>query len=270
MRRLLLASVAFLLAIAAPQISATALAQYTNDAPKISTTTPVVDAQHIAEAVVLVTRYQSVPVETLEYEVGSNGELQLKSVATETIQIPVSSGSGFFVTSDGYVLTNNHVVSEVGATYSVYTGSDELVARVVYRDPTFDLAVLKVADGDYLSLSLSTDELEVGDPVQAVGHAFGDIKDSLSEGSVVALNQSIKVQGDLMIKDNEIVQTLLEIPDLIETSAKVYPGDSGGPLLNQYGEVVGVNIATAIGVRVGYAIPASVAQAVLERANINP
>jgi len=150
--------------------------------------------------------------------------------------------------------------------YLVNTGGEEFEARVVYRDPVYDLAVLKVEGEGFPTLSWSVEAPEVGDRVVAMGNALGVYTDSATAGVVTSLNEDVAVDQGWKYIDGEWVWSYIELLDLIQTNAKVYPGDSGGPILNDHGEVVGVNVATTLGERVGYAIPAVLAQEALEQA----
>ncbi|MDP3769980.1 MAG: trypsin-like peptidase domain-containing protein, partial [bacterium] len=212
-------------------------------------------ADKAAPAVVLINAYSDVPV----YRFRSRGDLSRPAARPEqvgTVRRRVSMGSGFFITPDGYLLTNRHVVSRATSEYRVsVTGRTEVPARVVYRDARYDLAILKVDGEGYPVVKLGdASRLEVGERVVAIGNAFGRWIDSVSGGTVSAVNQRIVV--------GERGRAAERLEGLIQTSAPLYPGDSGGPLLNSAGEVVGVNVATALGASVSYAIPANTARAV--------
>jgi S1-C subfamily serine protease len=212
-----------------------------------------------AEAVILITAYEDVPVYAVEYQY-RDGVLRADRTKIGAIETPVSSGSGFFASTDGYIITNNHVVEAIDATYTVFTGDKELSAHVVYRDPEHDIAVLKASGRNHPTLPLgSSEELAVGDPVLSIGNPLGTYIDSVSAGKVHSLDASIFASG-ANPTDAEA------LGGLIEASTDLYPGDSGGPLLNERGEVVGVNVATALDARLGYAVPAEIAIEALNRA----
>jgi serine protease Do len=162
-------------------------------------------------------------------------------------QVPTAGeGTGIVIDEEGHILTNYHVIS--GAeTVSVYAEDGrERSARVIFGDPATDIALLEVEDADGLvSLVLGdSDAMEVGDPVVAMGNALGLDKTSptVSVGIVSALERSIETE-----------QATLE--SLIQTDAAINAGNSGGPLLNAAGEVIGINTAIASGAEnIGFSI----------------
>ena len=175
----------------------------------------------------------------------------------------VSVGSGFFVNADGYVLTNRHVVAEEKSRYVIHTGTAILDAEVVYRDDREDLALLKVIGSSHPALVLgNSSRLQVGDKIIGIGNARGKKIDSVTRGVIEELDR------DLIIRDDGETFRLL---GLMQTTAKLYPGDSGGPVLDTNGQVIGVN--AAIGqrarTRVGYAIPINTALEILDRLDID-
>jgi len=173
----------------------------------------------------------------------------------------VSVGSAFFVSDDGYLLTSRHVVDEPGATYTVDDGSGEVPATVVYRDASADFAVLRVSGTRHPALAFSEDAAGLRDRVVSVGNAEGQRIDSVSSGRVTGRNVSLRVeeQGKEMV-----------ISGMLRTSARQFPGDSGGPVLSRQGQVVG--IVTAIGTgadrRVSYVLPIAAVSPFLALAGI--
>ena len=165
-----------------------------------------------------------------------------------------SLGSGVIVSTDGYVLTNNHVV-ERGARFRVgLLDGRELLAKVVGTDPSSDLAVLKLEAKDRLPFATMgrSDELLIGETVIAIGNPFG-LSHTVTTGVVSAVNRSFKA-GD---------RTLF---DFIQTDASINPGNSGGALLDIEGRLVGVNTAI-LGDRsagIGFAIPIDRARRIAE------
>jgi serine protease Do len=168
---------------------------------------------------------------------------------------PVAQGSGFFISEDGYVVTNNHVV-EGGAVFTVVTDSGrELDAKLVGTDPRTDLAVIKV-DGEgskFTYVNFADDaKVRVGDWVVAVGNPFG-LGGTVTAGIVSARGRDIGAGP---------------YDDFIQIDAAVNRGNSGGPAFNLNGEVVGINTAifspSGGSVGIAFAIPASTAREVVQ------
>jgi serine protease Do len=165
----------------------------------------------------------------------------------------VNQGSGFFVSSDGYILTNAHVVKGASKIVISYDGGKELDATLIGADSHTDLAVIKVEGKDFPHLSLGdSDAIEIGEWVVAIGSPF-QLEASLTVGVV-----SAKGRQDLQIVDFE---------DFIQTDAAINPGNSGGPLLNLDSEVIGINTAivskTGGYMGIGFAIPSNMAKNIM-------
>jgi serine protease Do len=169
---------------------------------------------------------------------------------------PTAQGSGFFISEDGYVVTNNHVV-DGGAVFTVVTDDGkELDAKLIGTDPRTDLAVLKVeaASGSKFTYVTFADDakVRVGDWVVAVGNPFG-LGGTVTAGIVSARGRDIGAGP---------------YDDFIQIDAAVNRGNSGGPAFNLNGEVVGINTAifspSGGNVGIAFAIPASTAQAVVQ------
>lgn len=164
----------------------------------------------------------------------------------------ISQGSGFITSSDGYVVTNNHVVKGADKITVVLDDNRELDATLVGTDPQTDLAVLKIDGKDlpYLNFA-NSDQIDVGEWAIAIGSPF-QLEASVTVGVV-----SAKGRQNLKITDLE---------DFLQTDAAINPGNSGGPLLNLNGDVIGVN--TAIVSRsggymgIGFAIPSNMAKTI--------
>jgi serine protease Do len=156
-------------------------------------------------------------------------------------------GSGFIMSKDGYILTNNHVVEDADQIKVKLAGGKEFDGKIVGRDPKTDLALVKiVGDSDLQPLKLgNSDDLKVGNWVVAVGSPFG-LEQTVTAGIVSAKGRVIG-SGPY---DN-----------FIQTDASINPGNSGGPLINLQGEVVGINTAIiASGQGIGFAIPINMAK----------
>ncbi len=162
-------------------------------------------------------------------------------------------GSGFIISKDGYILTNNHVVDGADKITVILSDKQELKAKLIGTDPRTDIALIKVNDGkDLPTVALgNSDSLEVGEWVIAIGNPFG-LSQTVTVGVV-----SAKGRDRVGINDYE---------DFIQTDAAINPGNSGGPLLNIKGEVVGINSAlyTKSGgyMGIGFAIPINMVKAI--------
>lgn len=162
----------------------------------------------------------------------------------------IGGGSGFFITSDGLIVTNRHVVDQKDVDYTVYTNDGKKhTATVVARDPVLDIALIKITGSGFPFLILgNSDSLEVGHTVVAIGNALAEFRNTVSVGVVSGLSRSITAG------DNTGKTELLD--HVIQTDAAINPGNSGGPLLNLKGEVIGVNVAVAQGSQsIGFALP---------------
>jgi serine protease Do len=156
-------------------------------------------------------------------------------------------GSGFVMSREGYILTNNHVVEDADQIKVKFAKGKEMEAKVIGRDPKTDLALLKVEGApDLHPLTLgNSDELKVGNWVVAVGSPFG-LEQTVTAGIVSAKGRTLGAGP----YDN-----------FIQTDASINPGNSGGPLINLKGEVVGINTAIiADGQGIGFAIPINMAK----------
>ncbi|MEA4909236.1 MAG: trypsin-like peptidase domain-containing protein [Anaerolineaceae bacterium] len=168
------------------------------------------------------------------------------------------SGSGLFISQDGYILTNNHVVQGMeNVTVTLYDGSQQ-AAAVVGTDPFADLAVLK-SEGPVPAVATlgNSDVLNPGETVIAIGSPLGDFKNTVTVGVVSATGRSIDTGAGYAIED------------LIQTDAAINQGNSGGPLLNLAGEVIGINTLVvrgssnqAVAEGLGFAIPVNTVRAV--------
>ena len=176
-------------------------------------------------------------------------------------QVESGAGSGVIISSDGYILTCDHVVSGA-SNITVTIGDKDYTATVVGEDSTSDIAVIKVdADGLTPAIVGDSDKLAVGDNVLAVGNPLGELGGTVTSGIVSALNRSVSIQS------SSSVNTM----SLIQMDASVSPGNSGGGLFNMNGELVGIVNAKSSdsdAEGLGFAIPVNdavkVAQELLE------
>lgn len=170
------------------------------------------------------------------------------------------TGSGFVISSDGYIATNNHVVADADRITVVMSDRKRYSAKVVGRDPTTDVAVLKIDARGLPTADIGNDEdLRIGEWVLAVGNPLG-LDFTVTAGIVSAKGRSNR--------EVPVNATSWGITDFIQTDAAINPGNSGGPLVNIRGEVIGINtaIASRTGTYTGYgfAIPVGLAKVVWE------
>lgn len=171
---------------------------------------------------------------------------------------PTGAGSGVIVTADGYILTNNHVISGAEKVRVKLSDEREFDGRVVGVDPATDLGVVKIdATGLRAASWGDSDALDVGEWVIAVGSPFGQFDNTVTAGIISAKGRTgLQGQGEDKFED------------FIQTDAAINPGNSGGPLVNLEGQVVGINsqIASRTGgsVGIGFSIPATISRAVMD------
>lgn len=172
-------------------------------------------------------------------------------------KVPAGVGSGVIVSSDGYVLTNNHVVEEADELQVELSDGRVFKAEVVGTDSRTDLAVLKInATGLSAAKLGNSSSMEVGDWVIAIGSPFG-LEQSVTAGIISATN-----------RQTGIIEGGRGYEDFFQTDAAINPGNSGGPLINLRGEVIGINTAinskTGTNIGIGFAIPSNMAKHVLD------
>lgn len=174
-----------------------------------------------------------------------------------TRSVPMKGrGSGFIVSKEGQILTNNHVVDgvdKITVSLQLEDGSKKTYpAKILGNDPTYDLAVIKIEpDGNLPVLDLGdSDAVEVGEFVIAIGNPYG-FEQTVTAGVISAKNRSIHTQD-------------VNFDDFLQTDAAINPGNSGGPLLNMAGEVVGINTAIIPYAQgLGFAIPVNKAKEIM-------
>ena len=138
-----------------------------------------------------------------------------------------SAGSGFILTADGFIVTNNHVIEGADTVKVTLYNGDTYEAKVIGRDEDYDIGVIKIEAQDLPAVTLGdSSSLNVGDHVLAIGNPLGELTFSMSGGMVSSVNRAINVDGTPF--------------NMIQTDTSINPGNSGGPLFNSYGEVVGI------------------------------
>ncbi len=183
----------------------------------------------------------------------------------------IGGGTGFIISEDGMILTNRHVVQDEEADYTILTNDGErFPALVLARDPIQDLAVLEIdmdkiisEQDDFLQEHFpivrlgDSSNLQIGQTVIAIGNALGEFRNTISVGVISGLGRTITASGE------GIIETL---EDVIQTDAAINRGNSGGPLLNLKGEVIGVNVAMAQEAQnIGFSIPINKAKKDIEQ-----
>ncbi|PIS35802.1 MAG: hypothetical protein COT36_00485 [Parcubacteria group bacterium CG08_land_8_20_14_0_20_38_56] len=173
----------------------------------------------------------------------------------------VGGGTGFVVSNssanESLILTNKHVVSDKSAEYTVLTNDGQKIpAKILALDPFQDIAVLKVEKPDLPTVTLGdSDKLEIGQTVIAIGNALGEFRNTVSVGVISGLARNVVASGGGVSE---------QIEDVIQTDAAINQGNSGGPLLNTGGEVIGINVAMALGAEnIGFSIPGNNAKKAL-------
>jgi len=168
------------------------------------------------------------------------------------------AGTGFLIRSNGYILTNRHVVEDTAAEYTVLLADgSQKTAEVVWRDPNQDIAIIKIPGSGYATEQLGDSaSLQLGESVFAVGNALGQYNNSVSVGIISGLNRTIQAQDQN--------GTAVTLSGVIQTDAAINPGNSGGPLVDLNGKVIGVNVATITGSsNISFSIPVNVVRSII-------
>lgn len=177
-----------------------------------------------------------------------------------TQRTEIGGGTAFFVSADGLMLTNKHVVDDESAQYTVLLNDGrKLGAKVVARDPSNDIALLKVEGSGFTPLAIAqSDDLQLGQTAIAIGNALAEFRNTVSVGVVSGLQRSITAGSTLGGGTEQLDQ-------IIQTDAAINEGNSGGPLLSSRGEVIGMSTAVASGGQnIGFALPADELRRVVE------
>jgi serine protease Do len=179
-----------------------------------------------------------------------------------TVYEQTSSGSGAIISPDGYIVTNNHVIEDTESLEVVFADGTTLPATLIGADPYGDLAVIQVV-GDLPGSANwgNSDQLQSGETVIAIGSPLGAFKNTVTVGVISATGRSIETDQQYILEG------------LIQTDAAINQGNSGGPLVNLAGQIVGINTLivrggssnSAIAEGLGFAVPSNVARAVTEK-----
>ena len=198
------------------------------------------------------------------------GEMSLQEIYETNIPAVVSisaatgsgssTGTGVVLSANGYLVTNYHVIRQALAINVTLTDERELRATLVGEDPVSDLAVLRVDAEDLTPAQFGdSDGVRVGDSVVAIGDPLGvELRGTMTDGIVSAISRDVQVDGRVM--------------NLIQTNAALNSGNSGGPLINRFGQVIGINtmkigtLADSSGVEgLGFAIPSAVVKEIVNQ-----
>ena len=174
------------------------------------------------------------------------------------VETPISAGSGFLITNDGYIVTNCHVVDsakedpEMTVRVNVPGYEDLIDAEITGTDVQTDIAVIKIQGDSYPCVTLGdSDLLRPGELAVAIGNPLGTLEGTVTAGVISAIGRQMNNNGYLM--------------ELIQTDASINSGNSGGPLINSFGEVIGVtNAKMGSAEGLGFAIPVNVAKPIIE------
>lgn len=235
-----------------------------SDTTNVATTTGELTKQQIAEkvvpSVVCIQNYQL--TQNARYTIGGNtaqgstGNAANNTATEDSAISPTSEGSGIIATSDGYIITNSHVVDGASTIKVVLSSGKSYQAKVIGSDSVTDLAVIKIeATGLTAAEFGSSGDLKVADTVMAVGNPGGmEFNSSVTIGYVSALNRDIT--------NSETGYTM----KCIQTDAAINPGNSGGALVNMYGQVIGINSSKIVATGyegLGFSIPIDIAQPII-------
>ena len=236
----------------------------TNKTEKTSQTTPVVNqstvdknTQNFAESSISSVAEKVAP---------SVVSIVTSSVNRYTLDTEQSgAGTGVILSSNGYILTNKHVVKD-STQLTVITSDGEMYdnVKVIFQDPFNDLAFLKVSNPKNFKPSEIGDSktVKVGQSVIAIGNSLGQYQNTVTRGIISGTNRSITAQGS--------DQSVENLTDMLQTDAAINPGNSGGPLVNAGGQLIGINTAVTRGANgLGFAIPISAAKGVIKQLGRN-
>lgn len=170
----------------------------------------------------------------------------------------IGGGSGFVISEDGLIITNKHVIYDKKAEYTVFMNDGKKYpAKVIAKDPSNDIAILKVEARLEPAKLGNSDTIKLGQTAIAIGNALAEYRNTVSVGVISGLSRSVTATGPRIGTET--------INGVIQTDAAINPGNSGGPLLNLKGEVIGINTAIVSGAQnIGFAIPINHAKRAIE------
>ena len=226
--------------------------QNENSVRTIKTIPEVVKQVSPAVVSIIVSKYVSILQQEYYNPFGENSPFKIlipRIVEKGKELKEVGGGSGFIISADGLIVTNKHVVLDEDAEYTLLTNDgNKFPAQVLARDSAQDVAILKIDATNLPTVILgNSDSIEIGETVIAIGNALGEFRNTVSSGIISGLMRSITAGGGGFSE---------QLDQVIQTDAAINSGNSGGPLLNLYGEVIGINTAVATNAEnIGFAIP---------------
>lgn len=224
--------------------------------------------EQVAPAVVSITVMQDVPKYEVVFVNPFGDDPNFKDVG---IRVPkytqkgteaqkVSSGSGFLISANGHIVTNKHVLEDVENTrYNILlSDGSQKEAQVLYKDAEYDIAVLKVVGTNYKYINLGdSDKIRLGQSVFAIGNTLGEYSNTVSVGIISGLNRTVTAS------DSD--GTVEVLKGVIQTDAAINKGNSGGPLVDLTGKVIGVNVAMIqMSENIGFSIPINLVRNIVQ------
>jgi serine protease Do len=239
------------------------ISDITSNVEVVNEESAVIDvAENSKDSVVSIVITKDVPLYENSYDPYDFFNLRREQIGSEERQ--VGAGTGFIVSEDGLVITNRHVVEDEDASYTViFSDGTKKEAKVLSKDTVLDIAFVKLEGSGYKALNLgSSESLKVGQSVIAIGNALGEFSNTVSTGIISGL------QRDIVATDSRGLSAE-ELNGVIQTDASINQGNSGGPLLDIKGNVIGVNVAVAGGEaeNIGFAIPVDLVKDLMQRLN---
>lgn len=226
--------------------------------PSVFGNTKAADTKSIPDAVAKVSPAVVTIDTTTVRRVYERGRMGLPAYSTRIMEIPKGMGTGVIVSSDGKIVTNNHVIQGANTIHVTLSDSRQYAAKVLGTDRINDVAILKITDEKSFPVAelSSSEEVRIGEWVATIGNPLG-------------VGQTVTV-GVLSARGRHISDSSVELRDLLQTDAAINPGNSGGPLVNVQGRVIGINTAIIPSAQgIGFAIPAETVVRIIENLNAN-
>lgn len=233
---------------------------------------PAVVSIVVTKDVPIMEQYFINPFQEFEQFFGQSPQFQIPQYREKgTEKKEVGGGTGFIISEQGMILTNKHVVLDTDAEYTVFTiDGKSYAAKVLARDPVQDLAIIKIEQDTSIEKEGGiafdkfpvvrlgdSDNVQIGQTAIAIGNSLGEFRNTVSVGVVSGLSRTITASGGGMSET---------IEDVIQTDTAINKGNSGGPLLNLKGEVIGINTAIVEEAQsIGFAIPINKAKKDIEQ-----